>query len=115
MSQTQYLFPAGAKVTLLTSVTSPTAPVAKQLANAGGTVRIVNQSTTDACYVAFGDTAATAVATVPADGLTTSCWVGPGADFTVSIPGTAGGPGQFVSATSATGAPTLLLYVNSGS
>lgn len=115
MSQTQHLFPAGCKVTTLTSVTSPAAPIAKQLASAGNTVRIVNLSATDGAYVAFGDTAATAVATVPADGLTTSCWVGPGADFTVSIPGIAGGTAQWVSATSATGAPALLLYVNSGS
>lgn len=115
MSQTQHLFPASCKVTLLTSVTSPTPPVAKQLASSGNTVRIVNQSTTDGCYLAFAETAALAVATLPADGLATSCWVGPGADFTVSIPGVAGGAAQFVSATSATGAPTLLLYVNSGS
>lgn len=115
MSQTQHLFPAGCKVTTLTSVTSPTPPVAKQLASSGNTVRIVNLSATDGCYVAFADTAALAVATVPADGLATSCWVGPGADFTVSIPGIAGGAAKWVSATSATGVPDLLLYVNSGS
>jgi hypothetical protein len=115
MSQTQSLFPAGCKVTTLTATTSPAAAATKQLSNGGSTARLVNLSTTDGAYVAFGDTAANATAVVPADGSTQSCWVGPGADFTVSIPGVAGGTAQFASAISATGVPSLLIYVNAGS
>lgn len=113
MSQTQYLFSAQAKVTTFAATTL--APTPKQLANSGMTVRIVNLSQTDGAYIAFGETAATAIATLPVDGSAVSCWAAPGSDFTVSIPGNPGNTALFASAISAAGAPNLLFYVGNGS
>lgn len=114
MSQTQYLFSAQAKVTPISATTA--APTPTVLANGGGTVRIVNESST-AAFLAIGDNASdtNAIATLPAAGLTTSCYVGPNADFTMAMPGQPGDSPKYASAITRTGTAQLQLYVGSGS
>lgn len=111
MSQTQNLFSVQTKVTPISGTTSSPTPVA--LANLGDTVRIVNESAV-ACFLAIGDTLAdtAAVATLPSAGVRTSCYVGPGADFTMSIPGDAI---KYASAITRSGTVQLQLYVGNGS
>lgn len=111
MSQTQYLFSAQAKVTPISATTSTPTPT--QLANAGHTLRVVNESSVGA-FLAVGDSATdtAAIATLPSAGSATSCWVGPGADFTVSIPD---GSTKYASAITRSGTAQLQLYVGSGS
>ncbi len=115
MSQTQYLFSAQAKVTPIAGTATPPV-VAVQLANAGHTLRVVNESSV-AGFLAIGDSATdpAALATLPAAGLTTSCYVGPNADFTVSIPGQPGDTPKYASVVTRSGAIQLQLYVGSGS
>lgn len=109
MSQTDALFDVLAPVTVLAATTS--APAAIQLPKAGETLRIVNTGN-DAGYVAIADTAAGAVATLPTNGSLTSCYAGPGADFTVSIKGD---QRQFASAIMSANTANILLYVGKGS
>lgn len=110
MSQTQHLFSAQAKANTFAAGTG--APTPKLLTNAGNTVRLVNTDTANGVYVAIGATPATAIATLPVDGSVVSCWVGPGADFTVSIPSDAP---QYWSGIAVAGTPALLAYVGNGS
>lgn len=115
MSQTQHLFSAQVKVTPIAgTATAPTIAVA--LANSGNTLRVVNESAV-AGFLAVGDSATdpAALAALPSAGLTTSCYVAPGADFTVSIPGMPGDSPKFASVVTRAGAIQLQLYVGSGS
>lgn len=115
MSQTQYLFSAQAKVTPI-SATAVAPVIAVVLAGSGDTLRIVNESST-AAFLAIGDrdTDVNSLATLPTANSTTSCYVGPNADFTMSIPGIPGGSAKYASAVTRAGTAQLQLYVGSGS
>lgn len=111
MSMTENLFGAQVAVTPI-SATASAPGSATVLANIGNTARIVNESTI-AAFIAFGtsvsDTAA--IATLPTAGSKTSCYVAPGADFTVAIPGSVQ---MYASAITRSGTATLQIYVGEG-
>lgn len=111
MSQTDTLFTITAPVTLFSATGST--PTPKLLPKAGITLRVVNLSTTDAAYFTVGNTSAASVATVAADGSLTSCYAGPGCDFTVTIPGY-GDQQKFISAITAGASVSMLFYVGQG-
>lgn len=106
--QTANIFSAQSKVTTFAATTSAPTPV--QLSNAGNTLRVVNEGTA-AVFIAVGPTSATAIATLPANGLTTSCFVAPNSDVTFSMPGDAA---NFVSAITRTGTATVEFYAGEG-
>jgi hypothetical protein len=103
------LFSAQSKVSTVNLTT--TASAAKQLSNTGNTLRIVNEGP-NAAFICVADTAALAVATVPADGLTTSCYVAAGADVTFSIPNDSA---KFVSGICRTGTAVMEFYAGESS
>jgi len=107
--QTANLFSAQSKVTTFAATTS--APVAVQLSNAGNTLRVVNEGTTGV-FIAVADTAIAAVATLPANGSTTSCYVAPNADVNFAMPNDSA---KFVSAICRTGTATVEFYAGESS
>jgi len=111
--QTANLFSAQSKVTTFAATTSAPTPV--QLPNGGNTLRIVNEGTVGV-FIAVGDTAATAIATLPSNGSVTSCYVAPNADVNFGIPDVPqGGPYKFVSAITRSGTATVEFYAGEGS
>jgi hypothetical protein len=108
MTQTTDLFRAIEPVTVFAATTS--APAAVQLPKAGETLRVVNTGD-DAAYIAIADTAASAVAALPTNGSVISCYVGPGADITLSM---LGDQQKFVSAIMAANTANILFYVGKG-
>lgn len=113
MSQTQHLFPAQASVTPITA-TGTTPAAATILTGIGNTLRVVNESLTDGAFLAVGIGTNTplAIAALPTAGSKVSCWVGPGADFTISIPGATQ---HYASAITRGNTVQLQLYVGEGS
>ena len=107
--QTANLFSTQSKVTTFAATTSAPTPV--QLSNAGNTLRVVNEGTA-AVFIAVGPTSATAVATLPSNGSTTSCYVAPNADVNFSIPADAA---YFVSAITRSGTVTVEFYAGESS
>ena len=110
MSQMQSLFPAQAAGYVFSATTS--APTPATLVYKGNTVRIVNEGSV-AVYCAFGTSASDsgAIATLPGAGLTTSCYCGPGADITLSLPNSSV---WFASAITRSGTATVVFYVGEG-
>lgn len=106
--QNANLFSAQCKVTVFAATTSAPTPV--QLPNAGNTLRIANEGTS-AVFVAVGETAVGAVATLPVNGSTTSCYVAANADVTFAIPNSAP---QFVSAICRSGTASVNFYAGEG-
>lgn len=98
------LFSAQSKVTTVNVTT--TASAAVQLSNSGNTLRVVNEGP-NAIFICVADTAALAVATVPSNGVTTSCYVAVNADVTFSIPNDSA---KFVSAICRTGTAVVEFY-----
>ena len=106
----QNLFSAQAPVTPISATTS-TPGSATVLACIGNSVRIVNESA-NAAFLAIDTVAANAIAALPTAGARVSCWVGPGADFTLTIPGHSL---CYASAITRTSIAQLQLYVGEGS
>jgi P pilus assembly chaperone PapD len=103
------LFSAQSKVTTVNATT--TASAAVQLSNSGNTLRVVNEGP-NAAFICVADTAALAVATLPTNGVTTSCYVASGADVTFSIPNDSN---KFVSAICRTGTAVIEFYAGESS
>lgn len=97
------LFSAQSKVTTV-SVTT-TASAAVQLSNPGNTLRVVNEGP-NAAFIAVDDRS-TVTATVPSNGVTTSCYVAANADVTFSIPNDSA---KYVSAICRTGTAVMEFY-----
>lgn len=107
--QTANIFSAQSKTTTFSATTS--APTPKQMPNSGNSLRVVNEGTV-AVFIAVGDTAATAIATLPTDGSSTSCFVAANADVIFSMP--ADTP-KFVSAITRSGAAVVEFYAGESS
>lgn len=107
--QNSNLFSAQTKCSTVSATT--TASAAEQLSNSGNTLRVVNEGP-NAVFICVADTAAAAVATLPADGSVSSCFVGINADVTFAIPNDSA---KFVSAICRTGTATVLFYAGESS
>lgn len=107
--QTANIFSAQSKTITFSATTS--APTPKQMPNSGNSLRVVNEGTV-AVFIAVGDTAATAIATLPTDGSSTSCYVAANADVVFSIPADTA---KFVSAITRSGAATVEFYAGESS
>lgn len=110
MSQTQNLFPAQAKGVVFSAATS--APTPLVMKNPGNTVRICNEGSV-AVYCAFGTSASDpgAIATLPGDGLTTSCFVPPNGDVRLTLPSSST---WYASAITRSSTAVVVFYVNEG-
>ncbi len=106
----QNLFPAQQKGVVFTATTGTPTPLT--MVNTGNTVRICNEGVV-AAYCAFGTSATDtgAIATLPGSGLTTACFVGPGADITLTLPSSTT---WFASGITRSGSAVLVFYVGEG-
>lgn len=109
MSQTDFLFSVTAPVNTFAATTG--APTPKQFTKAGNTIRLVNTDTTNGVFVAVGDAASGAIATLPVDGSVVSNWVAPGADYTMTLNGNSA---KYWSAITIAGTAALLAYIGDG-
>lgn len=109
MSQLQSLFSAQCKVATYSATTS--APSAAALQSAGNSARICNEGVVAAFVAISAVNDTTAIASLPSNGVTTACFVGPGADITVSIPASSV---CYASAITRSGSATVNIYVGEG-
>ena len=111
MSQLQSLFAAQANGIAFSASTSTPTPAT--LTYKGNTVRICNEGAV-AAYCAFGTSATDtgAIATLPGSSpLTTCCFVGPGADITLTLPNSTV---WFASAITRSGSAVVVFYIGDG-